>query len=127
MSLNSKSKLAKIALTLARDLRRHSTPAESMLWDILRNNNFLHNKFYRQYPLYHDITGKETFFIADFYCPKAKLIIEIDGDYHKYQLSKDQLRTEILNTLGLQVVRFSNEEILDCKNEIIQKLMSYLE
>ena len=53
----------------------------------------------------------KTFFIADFYCFEEKLIIEIDGKIHDYKLKEDTARTEILNYLGIRVIRFGNEMV----------------
>jgi very-short-patch-repair endonuclease len=127
MSLSKKHELIEISKNLCRDLRRRSTKAENILWDELRRCKLCDKKFYRQYSIFHDIIGIETFFIADFYCHSEKLIIELDGGYHKYRLHEDEKRTEILNYLGLRVIRFANEEIeKDLKNvlEKIQKSFS---
>ncbi len=61
--------------------------------------------------------GKETFYVADFYCHQAKLVIELDGGIHQKQKDKDNLRTEIIGIKGIKVLRFNNEEIL--KNKIV--------
>ena len=128
MSLNKKSQLAENAKVLSRELRKNSTLAEKNLWAVLRDKNIENKKFYRQHPIFYDLNGKETFFIVDFYCHQAKLVIEIDGKYHDYILKEDKSRTEMLNLLGLKVIRFSsNEEIYTnidlvkekIKNEII--------
>ena len=111
MSLNSRQKLVEVAKVVCRDLRKRATNTEEMLWEKLRNRKLLNKKFYRQYPLFYDITGKESFFIADFYCYEAKMIIELDGEIHKYKLKEDNSRTDILNMLGLKVMRFKNEEV----------------
>ena len=50
--------------------------------------------------------------MADIYCHEEKLIIELDGKYHKYQLEKDKERTNILNYLGVRIIRFNNEEVI---------------
>ena len=94
MSLNNKNKLVDVAKVVCRDLRKNSTRAEKLLWKAIRNKNFEGKKFYRQYPFFHDITGKETFFVADFYCHEHRLIIELDGEYHQYRLLKDEARTK---------------------------------
>jgi very-short-patch-repair endonuclease len=111
MSLNNKNKLIEIAKVICRDLRNNSTKAERVLWEELRNKKFLSKKIYRQYPIFNDTTGKETFFVADFFCFADKLIIELDGQYHQYRLKEDKDRTTILNFFGLQVIRFTNDEI----------------
>lgn len=85
MSLNRKNKLLEVAKTVCRELRKNSTKVEKILWEYLRNRNLLNKKFYRQYPLFYDLTGRESFFVADFYCHEEKLVIELDGEYHKYR------------------------------------------
>ena len=122
MSLNSKSKLAEIAKVVCRELRKNSTKAEKIFWESVRNKNFCSKKIYRQYPIFRDITGKETFFVADFYCYEEKLIIELDGEYHQYRLKEDKERTEILNYLGLRVIRFSNDEVINNLTEVLNKI-----
>ncbi|MCX6554284.1 MAG: DUF559 domain-containing protein [Candidatus Aminicenantes bacterium] len=89
---------------LARSLRKYLTPAEKKLWiGLLRDFKF---RVLRQRPIDN--------FIVDFYCPKMKLVIEIDGAKHFKEEGKalDKERTEILNAYGLQVVRFSDHDVL---------------
>ena len=81
------------------------TKAEKKLWyDYLRNFQF---RVHRQRPIDN--------FIVDFYCPKLKLIIEVDGDSHYRGDAPeyDRQRTNILEGYGLKVVRFTNEEVLN--------------
>ena len=88
---------------LAKNLRRRATPQEKHLWyDFLSKYEV---RFQRQKPI--------ADFIADFYCHQAKLVIEIDGFQHlTYSgATKDKYRTEILNDLGLTVIRFTNNQI----------------
>ena len=122
MSLNSKTKLVEIAKVVCRDLRKRGTKAEQMLWNELRNRKLLSKKFYRQYPIFYDLTGKESFFVADFYCYEAKLIIELDGEIHKYKLKEDKNRTHILNMLGLKVIRFKNKEVEEKLDSVLEKI-----
>jgi len=68
-------------------------------------------KFLRQHPIRFEMDGRRRFFIADFYCHEKKLVLEIDGKIHQRQKDYDQLRTHIINTLGIKVIRFKNEEI----------------
>ena len=121
MSLNRKQKLRIGAKDVARELRRKSTPAEKVLWEALRANRLNGIPFYRQIPIYHDITGREAFFIADFYCHKARLVIELDGAIHGGSEEADEERSRILNLLGITVIRFRNEQVL---NELPQVLES---
>jgi len=111
MSLNNKRKLELAATQLARDLRARSTEAERILWEVLRGRRLKGIKFTRQHPIYHDITGRESYFIADFFCFSARLVIEIDGDVHDMQKEEDLERTRILGLLGLRVLRLTNRQI----------------
>ena len=122
MSLNSKKALIELAKSVSRELRRNETYAEKLFWNVVRNRNFENRKFYRQYPFFYDITGKESFFIADFYCFEEKLIVELDGKYHRYNLEKDKHRTEILNFYGLKVLRFSNDDVLNNIDSVLTKI-----
>jgi very-short-patch-repair endonuclease len=126
MSLNNKSELRVVAKVVCRELRKYSTEAERVFWDKVRNKQFLGKKFYRQYPIFHDLTGKENFFVADFFCYTDKLIVELDGNYHQYRLKEDDDRTKILNYLELQVIRFTNDEIMNNLEGVLKTLIEYL-
>lgn len=81
------------------------TPAEKRLWSLLRNNK-LGAKFRRQVPYGH--------FILDFYCVKARLVVEVDGDQHYTPEGRrrDAKRDATLRSDGLEVLRFLNREVL---------------
>ena len=124
MSLNKKNELSEIAKTFCRELRKNSTEAEQILWNVIRNRKLEGRKFLRQHPLYYDITGKESFFVADFYCHDERLIIELDGEYHKYRLKEDEQRTKILNYMGLRVMRIKNENIINKLDKVIVDIIT---
>jgi len=124
MSLNKKSELIEIAKVFCRDLRRNSTEAEKIFWEAVRHKKLDGKKFNRQYPIFHDVTGKESFGVVDFFCFEEKLIIELDGKYHQYRLAEDKNRTEILNCLGLKVMRFSNEKIIKNLDDVLLRIRS---
>ena len=65
---------------------------------------------------------KDTFFIADFYCSEHRLVVEIDGKSHVYQKEYDVLRTEIINNMDMNVIRFRNEEIEQDLQGVLTKL-----
>lgn len=125
MSISKRKELVKIAKIVCRDLRRNSTHAEELLWEVIRNRQLDGKKFLRQHPLFYDITGKESFFIADFYCHEEKLIIELDGIYHRYRLKEDKERTEILRCLGAKVIRFKNEEVINNLNSVLTRIKKH--
>jgi very-short-patch-repair endonuclease len=92
--------------TLARENRKHPTVAENKLWfQLLRMRNLSAYKFTRQKPVAN--------FIADFYCAELRLVIEIDGDSHAEQVVYDEERTKALSSLGITVVRYTNDDILN--------------
>ena len=122
MSLNRKRELVEIAKNVCRELRKNSTEAEKLFWEEVRNRRLENKKFYRQYPLFYDLTGTESFFVADFYCYTEKIIIELDGKYHMYKIKADEKRTEILNMLGVKVLRFNNEQIFNNLDEVLTKI-----
>lgn len=108
----------------AKELRKIETEAEKTLWSKLSKYQILGLQFRRQHPINR--------FIADFYCAKVKLVIEVDGGIHdipEYQ-DYDIARSEILNDFGITVIRFSNEQILEdlenTINEIIKITKSLL-
>lgn len=122
MSLNNKKELKQIAKVVCRDLRKNSTEAEKIFWEAVRNKRLMGKKFYRQYSLYYDITGRESFFEADFYCHQEKLVVELDGKIHQYRLREDTKRTEILNYLGVKVLRFNNNDVINNLNDVLKKV-----
>ena len=90
-------------VSLARHMRKNATPQENHLWyDFLR---FYKIRFQRQKPIDH--------FSADFYCHRARLVIEIDGSQHNTEdgIQKDAFRTEILEGYDLKIIRFTNQQI----------------
>ncbi len=105
-----------ILFELAKKLRGNETEAEILLWNHLSKNGILGFRFKRQHPI--------KYFIADFYCHKAKLIIEVDGGYHKVpeQFEYDINRDKELNKLGLKVIRFTNEEVLFETQNTLEKI-----
>ena len=118
--------LVKVAKHTARDLRRRQTNAEAKLWDVLRNRQFYGKKFLRQHPILFEYQSKKRFFIADFYCHEEKLVIEVDGKIHDYQKDYDNLRTYIVNALGIRVVRFRNEDVENNIEKVSNELRGLL-
>ena len=100
----------------AKHLRENMTNAELILWNKLKGKQFFGLKFRRQHPIHR--------FIADFYCHKLKLIIEIDGEYHQRQDQKeyDIERDEILRFNDIKVLRFTNNEVEDHLDDVLLKL-----
>jgi len=90
----------------ARENRKNLSKAEKKIWyEILQDKGFDDYKFIRQKPLDN--------FIVDFYCSELLFVIEIDGDSHSEQEDYDTFRTEKLNKFGIEVIRYTNFEILN--------------
>ncbi len=101
---------------LAKELRKNETEAEKILWSKLNKNQMLELHFRRQHPINR--------FIADFYCPKLKLVIEVDGGIHEILENQayDIGRNDILNDFGIKVIRFTNEQIIDDIEIVIKNI-----
>jgi len=104
----------------AERLRKNMTIEERILWQRLSRNQLIGFRFRRQHPI--DI------FIVDFYCHAARLVVEMDGNIHDSQEAKewDAGRTVELEAFGLKVIRFTNDEIHEKLDEVINKIISYL-
>ena len=98
-------------------LRNKLTPEEAILWNRLKNSN-LGYKFRRQ----HGIGN----FIADFYCPIKKLVIELDGSQHLDNEKYDEERTEYFENLGIKVVRFWNSDVTQNIDGVVIKIREIL-
>jgi very-short-patch-repair endonuclease len=97
---------------IVRLLRRNQTPEEKLLWAFLRDRKFNGKKFRRQYPIiYTERQYKKHFFVADFYCVEAKLIVELDGKVHDFQKEYDIQRDLIIKEFKLKVLRIKNDEL----------------
>jgi very-short-patch-repair endonuclease len=87
----------------AKELRKDLTASEKILWSYLRRRQQLGMYFRRQHPY--------GIYILDFYCFEATLVIEVDGGIHLNQKEYDEERTRYLESSGLTVLRFRNQEI----------------
>lgn len=106
--------------TLSRQLRINMTEAERSLWSRIRAKQLKGYQFYRQ-----RIIGN---YIVDFYCPKAKLVIELDGGQHYSNegLEKDQMRDDYLRVQELKVLRFSDRDVFENLNGVVEKIYEFL-
>lgn len=100
----------------AAHLRRTSTETEKILWERLRNRKLENLKFRRQHCIYQ--------FIADFYCNELKLVIELDGSIHHLRdvAQYDDYREKMIKEFGLNVLRFTNEEVHSDIESVLQKI-----
>ena len=107
-------------LPQARKSRQVTTDAELLLWNRLRNRQLPGFKFRRQHQF-----GE---YIADFYCHEAKLVIECDGGVHSAveTWNQDQSRDAYMSSLGLRVLRFTNEQVLNETEAVLNVIGKYL-
>jgi very-short-patch-repair endonuclease len=98
------AKLPEDIRAYAREMRGRMTDAEALLWMLLRNRRIAGAKFRRQHPV-----GR---YILDFYCDEKKLGIELDGGQHGEATGYDQQRDSWLQTQGIRILRFWNNQML---------------
>lgn len=101
---------------MSRTLRKTMTDTEIYLWSKIKGKQIKNTQFYRQKPIGN--------YIADFYCPKAKIVIEIDGSQHyeKEGIEKDRMRDEYFENLGLKVLRFTNIDVFKNINGVLERI-----
>ena len=105
---------------LARAHRTNMTDAETALWAKIRRKQLKDRQFYRQKNIGN--------YIVDFYCPAAKLIIELDGDQHLTDkgMKADEIRDRYLQSLGFTILRFSSREVLKNIDGVLETIYDYL-
>jgi tRNA nucleotidyltransferase (CCA-adding enzyme) len=107
--------IPRVLLERARELREAQTPVEQILWECIRDRRLDNFKFRRQ----HNI-GR---YIADFYCQKARLVIELDGEIHQEQPERDRARDSWMSENNLTVLRFQNKQVLDDLEATLQSIL----
>lgn len=105
-------------LARSKELRKKMTQAEAVLWRRLRANRLDGFHFRRQ----QIIDG----FIVDFYCHRVGLIIEVDGPIHGRTRDYDAWRQEILESRGLTVLRFTNDDVLNHCPDVLARIRAHL-
>lgn len=105
----------------ARSLRSNMTDAEQALWHRLRRKQLRDTQFFRQRPI--------DKYIVDFYAPMAKLVIELDGSQHQRDdaLSYDTSRTAYLESIGIQVLRFDNLQVLNEIEGVLEVILQSID
>ena len=105
----------------SRDLRNNSTLSEILLWIKIKNKQMRGYQFLRQKPLDR--------YIADFYCQKLNLVLEVDGysHYDKEAQENDQLRDSILQEYGLNILRIDDNEVKRDMNTVLRVIESYID
>ncbi len=103
-------------MVYAHQMRNHATMEEGIIWQKWRGNPLQGFNLRRQHPI--------ATFIADFYCHKVRLVIEIDGDNHLRKNAKefDGFRDEDMRRLGIHVLRFTNDEVFNEPDIVLEKI-----
>ena len=104
--------------TFRRKLRSKLTPAEARLWSLIQNSQIEGRKFRRQ----HSFDG----YILDFYCPKEKLGIELDGEVHLNEKAAqyDYERKLFMEYFGIKILRFENKYVFDATEWVLDTIRS---
>ncbi len=104
----------------ARELRKNMTDAEQLLWSKIRRKQLKGYQFYRQKNLGN--------YIVDFYCPRANLVIELDGGQHYSDkgIQRDRIRDNYLKGLGLKVLRFADNEVFENPTGVLERMWENL-
>jgi len=103
----------------ARLLRQDAPIPERILWGYLRGRGLGGLKFRRQVPL--------EGYVADFYCPAARLIVELDGESHVGRADYDEHRTRIIQSAGCRVIRISNDDLLEHPQAVAEAILQAAE
>ena len=100
---------------LRKELRSHATPAEAVLWKMLKGRNADGMKFRRQQGI-----GP---YVLDFYCPELRLCVELDGSSHDYKYEYDEQRTDFLQKQGIRVLRFRNDQVWQGIDSVVDEIV----
>ncbi len=106
----------KVKIQFAREFRKNPTKSEKIMWNALRNRQFLNLKFRRQF--------LKDGYLIDFYCHELRLAVEIDGSIHleKEQAKYDEERQKIIEQNNIRFIRINSETIESNINKILKKL-----
>ena len=105
----------------ARYLRKNMTQSERILWSRLRRKQILGVQFYRQKPIGN--------YITDFFAPRAKLVIEVDGSQHAEEthVERDTQRDNYLADLRIRVLRFNSREVFKNTDSVVEVIYKAVE
>ena len=101
-------------MELAKSLRNTLTYLERLLREKLKGKQICGLRFRRQHPI--------SFFIVDFYCHEARLVIEVDGEIHVDKIDYDDGRSAEMEKFGIKVIRFTNLEVENIIEKVIKRI-----
>lgn len=117
--MSYKYKYNRTLLKFSHKNKEEQTDAEKLLWFHLRNRRLKGYKFRRQYPIQN--------YILDFYCVEKKLAVELDGGQHIQRELYDKKRTRQLQQIGIKVLRFWDNEVLQNADNVLEQIGITLE
>jgi very-short-patch-repair endonuclease len=103
---------------LAHEKRHQPTEAEKELWKHLKRRQLNGFIFRRQHHI--------GLFIVDFYCYRARLVVEVDGEIHQYKPEEDKIRQEYLESLHFRILRFPNNDVLNNTDKVLLQIVKHL-
>ncbi len=107
-------------MPVRRELRKHGTSAEGSMWSRLKNRQIGGMRFRRQFSIDN--------YILDFYCPEAKVALELDGEGHNNTIPEDRHRDRyLLENYGIVTVRYENRHVFERPQQIIDELIEVAE
>ena len=111
----------------SRQLRSNPTDAERIFWNAVSGKQLAGLRFNRQRPIFFTDVSSLSFYIADFYCHAHSLIIEIDGPIHKNRWESDSIRDDVLASIGLHVLRFTNEQVETSLATVLATIVAFVD
>ena len=112
MRRDNRKRVTELTRQRSQQLRTNPTFPEQLLWSVLRGKQLGGLRFRRQHPIEP--------YVVDFYCPSARLAIELDGESHDGQEQYDQQRTRCLEDQGIHVLRVSNDDVLGSLDGVLE-------
>jgi very-short-patch-repair endonuclease len=109
-----------VLFKLASEMRKNPTQSEKILWNILRKYRHKGFLFRQQHPI--------CIFIADFYCHRLRLVVEVDGEIHFNNEAQehDDWRTGVMEKFGIHIIRFTNDQVLHHQDIVINQINELL-
>jgi len=101
-------------MDLAKSLRNAMTCHEKLLWEKLKGKQICGVRFRRQHAI--------SFYIVDFYCHEAMLVVEVDGTVHSFKVDHDDGRSAEMEKFGIKIIRFTNSEVENNIDRVINRI-----
>lgn len=104
---------------LSRELRKRGTLSETLLWNEIKSAKLKGYRFARQKPI--------GAYIVDFYCPRLKFAIEVDGISHDAKIEQDDIRQKEIENLGISFLRFNDSDVKQNLDSVVREIIAFME